>query len=83
MSEKLGRVIRHVDVSEQELVQGVQAFMPLDYARMLAGLDTAIREGKEERVNDVVKRVTGREPKTLGELVDEGVRDGVWVMKGA
>ncbi|TVY91676.1 Agroclavine dehydrogenase [Lachnellula willkommii] len=82
MSEKLGRVIRHVDISEQELVQDMQAFMPLDYARMLAELDTAIKEGKEERVNDVVKCVTGREPKTLGEFVDEGVRDGVWVMKG-
>lgn len=56
-------------------------FMPTDYAKMLAGLDTVIREGGEERVNDVVLEVRGRKPKTLEEFVDECVKKGVWERK--
>ena len=81
MSEKLGREIRHVDISEQELADGMKAFLPEEYARMLAQLDTAIREGREERLNGVVEQVTGRKPKTLGTFVDECVREAVWEKK--
>ncbi|TVY68925.1 Agroclavine dehydrogenase, partial [Lachnellula suecica] len=56
MSEKLGREIKHVDISERELAEGMKGFgIPGDYADMLAQLDTAIREGKEERLNGTVK----------------------------
>jgi festuclavine dehydrogenase len=81
MSEKLGRRIEHVDITEQQLADGMKAFLPAAYADMMAKLDTAIKEGKEERLNGVVEGVTGGRPKRLREFVDEGVEKGVWVKK--
>lgn len=48
-----------------------------DLAKALAAMDTAIRNGAEERMNDVVLNVTGRKPKTLGKFVDEVIGSGV------
>lgn len=56
-------------------------FIPEDYAKMLAELETWIKKGGEEKLNDVVLKVTGREPKGLEEFVDENVRKGVWDKK--
>lgn len=82
LSEKLGRKITHVVISEEDMVKAMTGYgMGEDYARMLAGLDTAIREGKEDRLNGVVKEVTGKEPKRLEVFVDECVGRGIWVKK--
>jgi festuclavine dehydrogenase len=82
ISEKLGREIKHVVISEEEMAKAMVGFgVKEDYARMLAGLDTAIREGREERLGDAVLKVTGREPKKLGTFVDECVQRGIWVKK--
>lgn len=51
--------------------------MPGDYAKMLAELETVIKNGEEERLNVVVVKVTGREPRGLEESLDEIVRKGV------
>lgn len=48
---------------------------------MLAALDTMIKGGGEARLDDSVKKVTGREPKTLEAFVDECVAKGVWAAK--
>lgn len=41
------------------------------YAKILAGLDTSIKEGIEEKHNDIVEKVTGRKPKTFKVFVEE------------
>ena len=57
--------------------------IPDDYARLLAQLDTAIKNGAEERLNSVILDVTGREPRTFREFVEECVESGVWVKREA
>jgi hypothetical protein len=37
--------ITHVKTTEAQLAEGIARFMPEEYAKMLAGLDTMIREG--------------------------------------
>ncbi|MNW62350.1 hypothetical protein D3C74_404740 [compost metagenome] len=47
----------------------IQAGMPEDYATMLAGLDTHIREeGREDQVTESVLRVTGNQPLSIARL---------------
>lgn len=55
--------------------------MPEDYAKMLAGLETVIKNGGEERLNDVVLKITGREPRALEDFIDEMVEKGIWEKK--
>lgn len=66
MGKKLGREVRHVDISEAELAEGMAKFMPGEYAEMLARLDTAVRNGVEERGSDAVFRVTGEAAEEVG-----------------
>lgn len=42
--------------------------LPADYAHFMAKLDEAISHGAEHRVTDTVKRVTGKEPRSLSEF---------------
>jgi festuclavine dehydrogenase len=54
-----------VEISEDEIVAGMATFsISAEYAR-LPVLDTAIKNGAEERVNSVVLDVTARAPRTL------------------
>lgn len=46
--------------------------MPEDYAKMLAELDTVIKNGGEEKLNGVVLSVTGRPSRGLEDFMDEG-----------
>jgi festuclavine dehydrogenase len=80
LSAKLGRKITLVNITEDEAASAMIAAwgLPGDYARILAQLDTAIKNGEEERLNDVVLQVTGRKPKTFEEFVNECVEKGVW-----
>ena len=55
--------------------------VPGDYARLLAQLDTAIKNGEEERLNSVVLDVTGREPTRFEDFADRCVEKSVWVKK--
>jgi len=69
-----------VNITEDEAASAMKAAwgLPGDYARILAQLDTAIKNGEEERLNDVVLQVTGRKPKTFEEFVNECAEKGVW-----
>ncbi|RDL40563.1 NAD(P)-binding Rossmann-fold containing protein [Venustampulla echinocandica] len=79
LTKKLKRQITHVKISQEQFEGMISQFgIPDDYAKMLAGLDTFIKEGREERSSDAVKKVTGREPKTLETYLDECVARGVW-----
>jgi festuclavine dehydrogenase len=57
------------------------SFLPEEYARLLAQLDTAIKNGAEERLNSVVLDVAGREPIRFQDFVDRCVESGIWVQK--
>lgn len=64
-----GRRVEHVNISRSELQHKMEAGgLPADYAHFMAGLDEAIRYGAEHRVTDTVKRVTGKEPRSLTEF---------------
>jgi festuclavine dehydrogenase len=82
LSAKLGRKIEHTRVTEDELAQGMkQVGIPKEYAEMLAAMDKAISEGKEERMNTVEEEVTGKRSKKLVEYMDECIDRGVWTQK--
>ena len=55
--------------------------MQPEYAEVLAQLDTAVKNGIENRLNDDVLRVTGKEPRKFEDYVDEYVKKGVWARK--
>jgi festuclavine dehydrogenase len=82
LTKKLGREITHVKLTEDELADAMANFgIPGDYARLLAQLDTAIKNGEEERLNTVILDVTGREPTRFQEFVERCVEKGVWMKK--
>ncbi|WP_229908453.1 NAD(P)H-binding protein [Comamonas sp. JC664] len=61
-----GRRVRHQAVNPEEAQRFMESSgMPAPYARFLAQLEDAIRQGVEDRVTDTVSRVTGREPRTF------------------
>lgn len=65
-----GLPVRHRSVSTPRLTDRLAASgLPLDFARVLAALDEAIRHGAEDRVTDTVRAVTGRPARTFGEFV--------------
>ncbi|RAL15197.1 festuclavine dehydrogenase easG [Aspergillus homomorphus CBS 101889] len=70
LSSHLGRKITHTDLSEAEYAKRLEATgMPPDDATMLAGMETMIKEGAEERLNDVVQQVTGAGPMSFDQFV--------------
>ena len=72
LSKVLDRKITYMKVSESELAARMYSNgIPEDYAKMLATLDMRTAEGEEARVNDVVKEVTGRKPKTFSTFAEE------------
>lgn len=78
LTKKLNRKITHIKISEEDFAKGMAKYIPEDYANMLAGLETVIKNGGEERSNDVVLATTGREPRKLEDFVDEMIKEGVW-----
>jgi len=81
LTQKLERKITHLSVTEEILAAGMSQFLPEEYARLLAQLDTAIKNGVEERLNSVVLDVTGRKPRRFRDFVELCVESGVWVNK--
>ena len=69
-------------ISEDDLAKGMVNFgIPEDYAKMLAELDTAIKNGEEERLNSVILDVVGHPPTRFEDFVDRCVKSGVWTKK--
>ncbi|PQE31063.1 agroclavine dehydrogenase protein [Rutstroemia sp. NJR-2017a WRK4] len=73
----VGRKITHVKVSAQELSRQMTSVgIPKDYADMLAGMDDGINKGAEERLNNTVLEVTGKQPKRFTDFVEDA--KAVW-----
>lgn len=62
VTEVTGRPVTHRDLTCEQMRDHLAAFMPPEFAAVLAGMDRAIAEGAEDRVTDTVQRLTGRPP---------------------
>ena len=63
LTELLGRPIRHLKLSEEAMAKRFRDLgLPEEYARLLAAMDVAIAQGSENRVTDVVDRITRQPP---------------------
>ncbi|KAI1771770.1 putative ergot alkaloid A [Hypoxylon cercidicola] len=73
----LGRKIMYHELTEAEFVARLQGFgIPAEYAGVLAAMDTDVKNGADDRTNDVVKSVTGREPVLFRDFVEANKK--VW-----
>ncbi|KAI0895506.1 putative ergot alkaloid A [Annulohypoxylon nitens] len=70
-SAVLGRKVEYVELSEDDLVARFSQFIEPEYSRTLAAMDTEIKHGAENRTNDVVRTVTGKEPKKFRDYAEE------------
>lgn len=71
LSSVLGSKVTHVKLSEAEFATRLESNgVSGDYAQMLAGLDTSIKNGAEDRMNDVVERVTGKAPRRFRDFAE-------------
>ena len=77
MSSVLGREIVHVDLTEEELAaRHTSRGIAEDYAKMLAMMDTRLKGGAQDVLNDDVVKVTGKLPKTFRVFAEEN--KAVW-----
>jgi festuclavine dehydrogenase len=49
-----------------------------EYATVLAKLDTAVKNGEEKRMNNVVQDITGRVPTSIKRFIEVAAENGVW-----
>jgi uncharacterized protein YbjT (DUF2867 family) len=71
ITEVTGRPVVHHRLSYERMRDRLTELMPPEFAAMLAGMDRAIAAGSEDRVTDVVERVTGRPPRGFRALLAE------------
>lgn len=67
LTEVLGKKIVHVNLSSDEVsAHHIESLgVPADYATALAMMDVAIKHGSEEKLDNVVLGVTGKNPRTF------------------
>ncbi|KAI1209666.1 NAD(P)-binding protein [Annulohypoxylon truncatum] len=71
ISAAVGRTIEYVELSEADLAARFAQWIDPEYAATLAAMDTDIKNGAENRTNDVVRTVTGKEPRSFRDFVEE------------
>lgn len=72
LTEVTGKKIVYVEVTAEQLVEKLKSSgMPEEYAKMLASMESLVKDGAEARMNDVVLRVTGKKPKSFREFAQE------------
>lgn len=70
----VGHPVEHVPVSPEAFADHLaDGGLPRPMARVLAGLDELIAAGAEDRVTDVVERVTGSAPRALADVLAEAL----------
>ncbi|WDZ84510.1 ergot alkaloid biosynthesis protein [Micromonospora cathayae] len=73
-----GRPVRHRAVDEDALAAYHERHgLPPDFARLLAGLDTAVAAGAEDRTTSTVADVTGRPPRSFRDFCRDRLPDGL------
>jgi uncharacterized protein YbjT (DUF2867 family) len=73
LTELLGRPITHQPVDQETLRELLSSQMNPQAAALLAAVDGAIAAGVEDRVTDVVERVTGKPPRSLREVIESAL----------
>ncbi|EED79990.1 predicted protein, partial [Postia placenta Mad-698-R] len=72
LSSCLGREITHVNLTGEHRAQQLMSLgVPEYFAKRLASLEVSAAKGGENRMNDVVERVTGRPPQTFDAFVQQ------------
>ena len=62
----------HIKRSEQERVeQFMSTHMSEQFAKFITSIEVSSASGAEDRMNDVVEKVTGRSPKNFDAWVEE------------
>ncbi|KAM0334521.1 hypothetical protein ACHAQA_001551 [Verticillium albo-atrum] len=78
LSDVLGRKIVHHDQTPRERRDMfISTGMPEGYAEMMVKLDVDIKNGSEERTNDVILTLTGKAPRKFRDMVEQ--RKEVWL----
>lgn len=75
VSEETGRTVRHTSVDEDVLAEHLAVDLGPDFGRLLAGMDTRIRQGEWSEPTDEVRRVAGRPASTLRDFVRRHVSE--------
>lgn len=72
LGEVIGKKVVHVNLSVEDLAEHhvKNSGIGEEYAKVLAGMDIPIKNGSEEKLNDVVMRVTGKKPKSFREFAE-------------
>ncbi|KAI0848997.1 putative ergot alkaloid A [Daldinia vernicosa] len=79
LSSTLQRQITHVKMSGEELVKMLESTgMPTEDAKMLAEMDSMVKDGVEERLNHVVEEVTGTPPVCFKDFAVRNRAAWVW-----
>jgi uncharacterized protein YbjT (DUF2867 family) len=79
LSKALGRPIRHVSLSPEDLRGGMLAEgMPEALADRMLDLERYLREGRASHITNDINQVTGRDPRRLADYVRETAATGVW-----
>ncbi|TAQ87955.1 hypothetical protein B7494_g3713 [Chlorociboria aeruginascens] len=72
LSTCVGREIVHVKLNDEERCRGrMSEGLSENTARFLTSLETSTARGSEERMNDVVERITGRAPRYFDTFAEE------------
>jgi uncharacterized protein YbjT (DUF2867 family) len=75
LTRHTGGPVRHRSVTVDELARHFTRHgIPSAFAAFLAGLDTDIGGGSEDRVTDTVERVTGRPPRSFRKFAEREIR---------
>ncbi|MGW6885024.1 NmrA family NAD(P)-binding protein [Streptomyces goshikiensis] len=62
LSEVTGQSVVHEELTPEQMRDRLAAFMPAEFAALLADMDRAIAAGAEDRTTDTVRSVTGLPP---------------------
>ncbi|KAL9044798.1 MAG: hypothetical protein Q9214_002087, partial [Letrouitia sp. 1 TL-2023] len=76
-SKALSKPVTHVKISKADIVAMYkEAGLPEPVAELVVTMEDLTSQGVEERMNDVVEKVTGQKPKSFDDMIGENL--GVW-----
>ncbi|MEV0936604.1 NAD(P)H-binding protein [Streptomyces phaeochromogenes] len=77
VTEVTGRTVVHHRLTHEQLRDRLAAFIPLEFATMLADMDRAIAGGAEDRTTGTVQLLTGRPPNGFRAVAERELSDPV------
>ncbi|OLZ63615.1 ergot alkaloid biosynthesis protein [Streptomyces sp. IMTB 2501] len=74
VTEVTGRPVVHRRLTYEQLRDRLAAYLPPEFAALLAGMDRAIAQGAEDRTTDAVHRLTGRPPHSFRAVAERELK---------